>query len=93
MGTSLLAGLALACSLAPLLWLALRDPKRLRSLRRPVPAAPRPLLVFLALLPGLALMLRGHWPAFLVWSGALTACGWLLVQWLAREQPALSGNA
>jgi len=91
MSTAAYASIALALSAAPLVRLALRDPKRLRSLR--IPAArkrpgPRAALAALCLMPGAVLGALGQWPAFLIWLGALAAGGWLLVQALARAAPA-----
>ena len=79
--------IALLASLAPLLLLAWRDPKRLRSVAahatRPLPAPQRRALAAAVLLPGIALMALGHWPAFLIWLGAVCALGWAWVQWLS----------
>lgn len=85
MNTSFLAASAILVSFALLLPIALRDPKRLRSLRRPVPqpGRERMLLGWGSLLPGLVLALLGQWPAFLIWLGAVTTLAWLLVQLLA----------
>ncbi|AXQ29358.1 hypothetical protein D0B54_11930 [Solimonas sp. K1W22B-7] len=86
MSTYALAAIASLASLLLVLPIALRDPKRLRSLRRPVPraGAERRVLGWGTLLPGLGLALAGQWPAFLIWLGAVTTLGWLLVQLLAR---------
>ncbi len=89
MNTTLCAALSLTASLAPLLALALRDPKRLRSQRASAAQAnlfERRLLAALLLLPGLTLAMLGQWPAFLIWIGGVTAGGWLVVQALAGSQ-------
>ncbi|MDM4771034.1 hypothetical protein [Solimonas sp. SE-A11] len=87
-----LAGLASLVSLLLLLPIALRDPKRLRSLRRaaPKPGVERKLLGWGTLLPGVALVVMGQWPAFLVWLGVVTTVGWLLVNGLAWQGRAQS---
>lgn len=83
--TVLWAGCAIATSSFALALLALRDPKRLRAVARlgvevPAPAsrARRRMLASVALFPGLALMLIGHWPAFLIWLGTTAMVGWVL---------------
>ncbi|WP_293397271.1 hypothetical protein [Nevskia sp.] len=85
--TAIAASLALIASLLPLLLIARRDPKRLRGLAAthlaPHGRGPRRTLTLFVLLPGAVLIGFGDWPAFLIWLGALTASGWLLVQWLA----------
>jgi hypothetical protein len=86
MSTALAAALAILPSLLLLLWIALRDPKRLRSRRlATVPMTPRrrAALASLLLLPGAGLIGLSQWPAFLIWLGAVLTCGWLLVQVLA----------
>jgi len=88
MTTALTATLAILPSLLLLLWVALRDPKRLRSRRSTtVPMTPRRrgLLASLIFLPGAGLIGLSQWPAFLIWLGAVLTCGWLLVQVLARS--------
>lgn len=87
MSTSSLAALASLISLLLLLPIALRDPKRLRSLRRPAPkpGIERKLLGWGTLLPGVALVAMAQWPAFLVWLGVVTTAGWLLVNGLAQK--------
>lgn len=88
MTTTLYATVALVLSAAALLRLALRDPKRLRSLRQrpaPEPSALRRAFASACFVPGLVLALIGQWPAFLIWLGGLAAGGWLLVQWLAAR--------
>ncbi len=91
MSTSLAASLALFCSLPPLLWLALRDPKRLRSLRRqgspPANPGTRRLLATIVALPGIALAGLALWPPFLIWMGGITLAGWLFAQALAPNRP------
>lgn len=82
------AALALAISLLPLILIALRDPKRLRSLRdrrTPSSSNARRAMTAVVLLPGLALCVIGEWPAFLLWLGGVTAIGWIFVMWLARS--------
>lgn len=84
-----MALIGLAFSLLPLLWLALGDPKRLRSRRlrrRPAGRAKRRVLAGLSLIPGVALAIASQWPAILIWLGGLTVSGWLLVLWLARGE-------
>lgn len=75
--------LALACSLLPILWLALRDPKRLRVSGGDRQAAlsmrARQVLALLSVLPGVVLVLLRDWPGLLVWAGALPALGWVTV--------------
>lgn len=81
------AALTLAISLLPLILIALRDPKRLRSLRdkrAPSSSSTRRALTAVVVLPGLALCVIGQWPAFLIWLGSVTALGWIFVLWLAR---------
>lgn len=67
--------------------LALRDPKRLRSLRSTQRIAMgstlRTVLGYGSLLPGIATIVAGQWPAFLIWLGAITAIGWSLAQGFA----------
>ncbi len=91
MSTYLAASLAMLFSLPPLLWLALRDPKRLRSLRKagPSPAKPgaRRLLASAAALPGIVLAGLGLWPPLLIWIGGVTLAGWLFAQALAGHRP------
>ena len=92
MTTTLYALAALFVSAAPLLRLALRDPKRLRSLRQrpvPEPRRRRRMLAAACLVPGLALILIGQWPAFLIWLGGIAAGGWLLALVLASAADAL----
>ncbi len=87
MSTDLYSALTILVSLLPLTVLALRDPKRLRSLRQRQPGAQsreRRILAAVTLLPGLILIALGQWPAFLIWSGFITVAGWLLALWLAR---------
>lgn len=88
--TATAATLALVASLLPLLLLAQRDPKRLRSIAAsgtaPHGKAIRQVLAATALLPGVALMALSHWPAFLIWLGGVTAGGWVLVQVLAARR-------
>lgn len=83
----MIAALALLPSIVLLVWIALRDPKRLRSRRlRTVPLSSRArgVITVLMLLPGVVLIGLGQWPAFLIWFGAVLTAGWLLVQLLAR---------
>lgn len=86
MSTDALSALTIFVSLLLLLPIALRDPKRLRSIDRsaPKPGRERALLGWGSLLPGLVLALLGEWPAFLIWLGGVTTLAWLLVQLLAR---------
>lgn len=95
MSTALAATLAILPSLPLLLWMALRDPKRLRSRRLATPPMTprwRGAVVTLLLLPGLGLMGLGQWPAFLIWLGAVLSFGWLLVQILGGESFAGRGG-
>lgn len=82
--------IALIASLLPLLRLAQRDPKRLRSVAgsstAPHGKTIRQALAAAALLPGVALMGLSYWPAFLIWLGGVTAGGWVLVQVLAARR-------
>lgn len=83
--------LSLFASLLPLLLIAQRDPKRLRSVAAsaatPHSRRTRQMLTAVALLPGAILMALSYWPAFLVWLGGTTASGWVLVQVLAARRP------
>lgn len=78
---------AIGASAALLTPLALRDPKRLRSLRATprvaMASTMRTVLGYGSLLPGIATIAAGQWPAFLIWLGAVTAVGWSLAQGLA----------
>lgn len=80
---------ALAASLAPLLLLALRDPKRLRisggDRETSLTTRARQALALLSLVPGAMLVLLRDWPGLLVWAGALPALGWLLVLTLSAR--------
>lgn len=88
--TALTVTLALIASLLPLVLLARRDPKRLRSLAvsdvAPHARRTRQALAAVVLLPGVILIGLGYWPAFLIWLGGLAALGWLLVQLLAARR-------
>lgn len=88
--TATAASLTLIASALPLLLLARRDPKRLRSVAAsalvPHGRRTRQGLAAAALLPGVALMGLGYWPAFLIWLGGLTVAGWALVQLLAARR-------
>lgn len=99
-GATLLIALpAAVLSLALLGLLAWRDPKRLRVLARlhgrsrPAwPLAIRRTLGLGSLLPGLGLMLSGHWAAWLIWMSSVAAGGWTLSLRLApRSAHELSG--
>lgn len=75
----LLGWLGLFCALvsaACIALLAAADPKR----RGTHPARPglRRLLVFAALMPGLALGVAGLWSDFLIWVGAAAIFGWTI---------------
>lgn len=78
---------AVVVSAALLAPLALRDPKRLRSLRTTrrvaMGSTMRTALGYGSLLPGIATIAAGQWPAFLIWLGAVTAIGWSLAQGFA----------
>lgn len=84
---------ALLASLAPLLLLALRDPKRLRAQGLARAAAhsrrARALLGVLALLPGLLLLAWRDWHGLLIWGGALPCLGWALTMWLSAARHTL----
>jgi hypothetical protein len=69
----LLCALVSAACIAPL---AAADPKR----RGASPTRPglRRLLVFAALMPGLALGVAGRWSDFLIWVGAAAIFGWAI---------------
>lgn len=89
MTTDACSAISIAVSLLPLLVLALRDPKRLRSRRsaqRGAATRERRALATTSLVPGVVLALMGEWPAFLIWLGSVAAVGWLLVLWLAGER-------
>ncbi|MES0873778.1 hypothetical protein [Sinimarinibacterium thermocellulolyticum] len=88
MTTDVFAAIAIGMTLPPLLVLALRDPKRLRSHRaaqRGAKPGERRALALASLLPGLVLAALGAWPAFLIWLGGIATGGWLIVLWLARS--------
>lgn len=88
--TATAVSIALIASLLPLLRLAQRDPKRLRSVAAdavvPHGSRTRQLLAGTVLLPGAVLMALAYWPAFLIWLGGLIASGWLMVQLLAARR-------
>ncbi|MDO9452271.1 MAG: hypothetical protein Q7J29_05365 [Stagnimonas sp.] len=88
--TAIAVTLALVASLLPLVLLARRDPKRLRSITAsavaPHASRTRQALAAVVLLPGAILIGLGYWPAFLIWLGGLAALGWLLVQLLAARR-------
>lgn len=94
-GSLLIALPTAVASLGLLGLLAWRDPKRLRLLarlhgrpRRPAwSLATRRALGLASLLPGLALMLTGHWAASLIWMSAVGAGGWALSLQLAPRAP------
>lgn len=95
--TSIAVVVSLVISLLPLLALARHDPKRLRSIRlrhhiKPHVRRTRQFYGAIVLLPGIVLALRGDWPAFLIWMGALIASGWLLVQILAARATSLASK-
>lgn len=73
--------LAIAISLAALLWLSFTDPKRRRSFARPAYSGPRRtgLAWTVALLPGLLLPVIAGGPGVVLWFGALTVTGWALI--------------
>lgn len=88
--TTAAAALTLIASMVPLVLLARRDPKRLRSITAagatPYKLRTRQVLAVAALIPGVALIGLGYWPAFLIWMGGLIASGWILVQILAARR-------
>lgn len=88
--TAIAVTLALIASLVPLLLIAQRDPKRLRSIppagMQPMGVRPRQALTALTLLPGAVLIASSQWPALLIWLGGLIASGWILVQLLAARR-------
>ena len=95
--TQLYAALALAVSLLPLIALAVRDPKRLRSrrsARRGASVVERRTLACAGLAPGVVLAVVGQWPAVLIWLGSVAVAGWLLALALARPhtERMTSGN-
>lgn len=87
--TAVAASLSLIASGLPLLLIARRDPKRLRSVAAsallPHGTRTRQALALASLLPGVALMTLGYWPAFLLWIGGITVAGWLFAQYLAAR--------
>lgn len=88
--TLLASSAALLASLAALLPLADRDPKRLRAAgrrRTPLAAGARRALSLVVLLPGLLLISFGLWPAVLIWLAALSVAGWVLALTLASQRP------
>lgn len=88
MSLAVLSGVLL--SAIALLWLARRDPKRLRVLgQRRAAATPmaRRLATLVVLTPGGILLFCGQWAELLIWLGAVLALGWLLTQIFAvRDQ-------
>ena len=85
MSSAGVAVIALLCSALPLLLLALRDPKRLRSQRRRVraTAVERRGLTGLAVLPSFFIL--GDAAALLLWLAGILVMGWLMALWLARR--------
>lgn len=85
MSSAGLAFIAMLCSALPLLLLALRDPKRLRSQRRRASATvlERRGLAGLAVLP--MFFLLNNAPALLLWLAGVLVVGWLLALWLGRH--------
>ena len=85
--TLIWAASAIVVSAVLLTPLALRDPKRLRSLgatkRVAMASTMRTVLGYASLLPGIATIVAGQWPAFLIWLGTVTAIGWSLAQGFA----------
>ena len=76
-----LTPLAIAVSLAALLWLSFTDPKRRRAFARPAYPGPRRagLAWTVALLPGPLLAPVAGGPGLVLWLGALTVTGWGLI--------------
>ncbi|WP_428312315.1 hypothetical protein [Hydrocarboniphaga sp.] len=93
MSTMIAALAALLPSLLLLSLIALRDPKRLRSLPRGPGHDSRRAAAWtrkqrrnatlIALLPAPLLIASGAWPALLIWLGALLTVAWLWVNCLA----------
>ena len=83
MSTELLAGLAIAFSALPLLLLAIRDPKRLRSRRQRSQATvlERRCLAMAVALP--LVFLLGNAAAALIWLSGVFVTGWFCALWLA----------
>lgn len=75
---------AVVASAAMLAMLALRDPKRVRTVARggergrTFSKPTRIVFGCAAIAPGFLLAINGEWPAFLLWFGASCAIGWLL---------------
>lgn len=88
--------LASFVSLVLIVWLALRDPKRIRNhpALRGMPAhsdAKRKWLGWGSMLPGLGLVFYGELVALCIWMGAVMTIGWIVVVALApRAQQAPS---
>jgi hypothetical protein len=88
----ILALAAVTASVTVLGWIALRDPKRMRShesavaLRAPLTSRQRRLLALGALAPGLLLMLSGWWSSAIMWIGGTVTLAWLWVIWLSRTR-------
>lgn len=92
----LAVSLGVLVSVSTLVWLALRDPKRLRVLGRGRAAAATALrrrATLIVLAPGAAFTGCAAWAELLIWAGAVLAAGWLLTQMLAvrADQPAANG--
>ena len=73
--------LAIAVSMAALLWLSHTDPKRRSAFRLPPFTGARHVRLAwaVALLPGLVVIPLGGGPGFVLWLGALTVVGWALI--------------
>lgn len=86
--TVLASLLALAISVAGLVYLTATDPKRRRSFR--LSARPRFAIVgwIVAIAPGAALLVAGETAAFLIWIAAATIVGWLLAARPPAANPA-----
>lgn len=83
---------AILSSILALFALAMRDPKRLRTIMNaqserysstPMSATMRRVLTGLVFLPGIVLVCLGDWWAALVWLGSVMAVGWVTARVLA----------
>lgn len=87
MSTVLLVAAATAVSLLAVVYLLYTDAKRIRVFRLNRAQALRGYRQagwVIAVAPGAAMVAFGELSAFLVWCGAITVLGWLVVTWTPR---------
>ena len=78
--------LALVLTVAAIVGLAALDPKRNRTLRvRTGFRIVRPVLLLLALTPGVLLLVQARSATFVVWIGLASIVGWLLANLLGER--------